>query len=471
MPESQDTTATLSALDGRYAQRTAGTRAVMSEAALHSARVQVEAHWLLHLADQAALGVLPKTTLSLTPQVRARLEALASSGLGPAGAQRIAEIEQTTRHDVKAVEYFLREELTRAGATPAVLAMIHFACTSEDINNLAWALLMRRARADVLLPEMDRVIEALTGLAGEHAGQAMLALTHGQPASPTTLGKEMAVFAFRLTRARAQLNRQEILGKCNGATGNFNAHRAAFPAVNWQDLSRSFVEGRLGLVMNPLTTQIESHDWIIEYVDAVRRANTIAIGLARDVWGYISRGVFRQRARAGEVGSSTMPHKINPIDFENAEGNFGLANALAGHFADKLPIARFQRDLSDSTVLRSLGSFVGYSSLGWSGLAAGFTRIGVDAAVCARELDSAWEVLGEAVQTLLRAHGIEDAYERLKAATCGTAMTREAMQSFIAGLGELPPAVRSSLAQLTPQTYTGSAAELAHTWTKQGHHK
>ncbi len=444
----------LSPLDGRYADKCADLAALFSEAALIARRVRVEVAWFRQLAVSSRFPALA----GLPDGVAARLDSLAR-GTDETGLARVKEFERRTNHDVKAVEYFLRGELAAAGATPAQLEFVHFACTSEDINNLAYALMLAEARERILLPAIDAVADELAVLAGRHAALPMLSRTHGQTASPTTLGKEAANFAARLRRAAAAFRRVEILGKFNGAVGNFNAHLAAFPAVDWRAESRALVGG-LGFVPNEHTTQIEPHDWVAEYCDALARANVILVDLCRDAWGYVSLGYFAQRAVAGEVGSSTMPHKVNPIAFENAEGNAGLANAMLRHFSDKLPVSRWQRDLTDSTVMRNLGTAFGHSLLAWRSAHAGLGRIAPDAARIAADLDGHWEVLAEAIQTALRAHGVADAYEKLKEFTRGRDVGAPELRAFVATLG-LPEDVRRRLEGLTPASYTGLAEALA----------
>jgi adenylosuccinate lyase len=444
----------LSPLDGRYAAKCADVAALFSESALIGRRVQVEVAWFRQLASTGHFPALR----GLPPAARARLEQLAS-GAGAAGAARVKELERQVNHDVKAVEYWLREELAAAGATPAQLEFVHFAATSEDVNNLAYALMLAEARERVLLPRIREVAEALSAMAARDAGLAMLARTHGQPATPTTLGKEAANFALRLRRAAEAWQRVPVLGKWNGATGNFSAHVAAAPEVDWRAEARRLVEG-LGFTLNEYTTQIEPHDWIAEYCDALARADTILVGLCRDLWGYVSLGYFRQKPVAGEVGSSTMPHKVNPIDFENAEGNAGVANALLRHFSEKLPVSRWQRDLSDSTVMRSLGVALGHSALAWSAALAGLARIEPDAARISADLDSHWEVLAEAIQTVMRANGVGGAYDKLKEFSRGRAVDPDSLQAFVAGLG-LPDEARRRLESLTPASYTGLAEALA----------
>jgi adenylosuccinate lyase len=449
----------LSPLDGRYAGKLADVRYLFSEAGLMRERVRVECAWLLNLAEGPAAASLA----SLPREARTWLDALAKN---PAATDvaAIKGIEARTNHDVKAVEYWIRGQLQAFGAVPSQLEWVHFGCTSEDINNLAYALMLKRARASVLLPALDALIVLLDSLKQQHAAVGMLARTHGQTATPTTVGKELANVSARLHGQRMGLERVVILGKMNGAVGNFNAHVVALPGVDWPAFSAAFVES-LGLESNPYTTQIEPHDWIAEYCHALMRIDTVLLDFARDMWSYISLGYFRQRLIDGEVGSSTMPHKVNPIDFENAEGNLGLANALLGHFADKLPVSRLQRDLTDSTVLRNVGVAVGHATLAYQSLRTGLGKIEVDGVRLAEDLERAWEVLGEAVQTVMRAHGIPDAYDRLKRFTRGMPMNQAAMRDFIASL-ELPPGEKDRLLRLTPGEYLGLAAELARRTTK-----
>jgi adenylosuccinate lyase len=444
----------LSPVDGRYAGRLDELRALCSEAALIGWRVQVEARWLEHLATLEQLSALR----GLAPAVRDAIRRLATDP-GAVDATAVKEIERRINHDVKAVEYYVRERLRAAGATAAQLELVHFGCTSEDINNLSYALMLKAARENVLAPALQALADRLRSLAHAHADVPMLARTHGQPASPTTVGKEIANFVARVERQRQGFLAVEILGKFNGAVGNFNAHHFAVPEADWPAVTMRFIES-LGLAWQEHTTQIEPHDWIAEYSQAVIRCNTVLIDLCRDTWGYVSLGYFRQRAAAGEVGSSTMPHKINPIDFENAEGNLGVANALYQHFAAKLPISRWQRDLTDSTVLRNLGVALGHSALGYEGIVRGLARLDVDREILARDLDQAWEVLAEAVQTAMRASGIPAGYEKLKDFTRGQAIDRERLRAFIASL-DLPEAQKRRLLELTPATYLGEAARLA----------
>ena len=439
----------LSPLDGRYADQAAPLRAWFSELALIRARVRVEAAWLARLAEEPGLGPEPEA------DALACLEAAAKS-FSEADALAVKEIERTTNHDVKAVEYFLRERLA---GWPRLAGFTHFACTSEDVNNLAWGVLLHGARREVLLPAIDSLAASLRALAHRYADAPMLARTHGQPASPTTMGKEVANVVARIERQRGQIAGQPILGKMNGASGNYNAHLAAYPDVDWPRLAARFVEG-LGLEFNPRTTQIEPHDWLAELFGAVARLNTVLIDLARDVWGYVSLGYFRGRTAAGEVGSSTMPHKVNPIDFENAEGNLGLANALLDHLARKLPVSRWQRDLSDSTALRNLGVGLGHSLVGWRSVERGLARIELDRAALDADLERHPEVLAEAIQTVMRRHGAGGAYEELMALTRGRTVTAGALRDFVSGL-DLPEEEKARLAALRPADYTGLAARLA----------
>ncbi len=449
----------LSPLDGRYAAALAPLRPLLSEFGLMHRRVQVEVEWLIALSEAGFAEFAP-----LPEAARAALRALVQH-FDEADARAIKDIEKTTNHDVKAVEYWIKARVRASadglpGLAPA-LEFIHFACTSEDINNTSHALMLAAAREQVLLPALDRVAGQLQALAHAHADVPMLSRTHGQTASPTTVGKEVANVLARLRLARRRIAAVQLPAKMNGAVGNYNAHLAAWPDFDWEAFARRVVEERLGLAFNPYTIQIEPHDGMAELFDAVARADTILIDWCRDVWGYISLGYFKQKTRAGEVGSSTMPHKVNPIDFENAEGNFGLANALLSHLAQKLPISRWQRDLTDSTVLRNMGVALGYALLGLTSLARGMDKLELNAAALAADLDAAWEVLAEPVQTVMRRHGLPDPYERLKDYTRGKAMTRESMHAFIDSLQELPPGERERLKALTPAGYTGLAAALA----------
>jgi adenylosuccinate lyase len=444
----------LSPVDGRYRAATEGLAQLLSESGLVRERIRVEALWMLHLGD--ALGHLPAA--SFAPAVHQRLQQLATDP-GEASAAAVKAIEKRINHDVKAVEYFVRDEIKAAGATPAQLELVHFGCTSEDINNLSYARLLARARQEQLLPQLDALIQAVADIAAANATLPMLARTHGQTASPTTLGKEFANIHARLHRARQRLTRVEILGKWNGAVGNFNAHVAAFPELDWIGISQMFLR-RCDLVWNSHTTQIEPHDWIGEYCDALAAINVIGIDMCRDIWGYVSLGYLRQRAVAGEVGSSTMPHKVNPIDFENAEGNLGVANALLRHFSEKLPVSRWQRDLTDSTVLRNVGVALGHCLIAWRAALRGLGKIAPDPARLSADLDEAWEVLAEAVQTVLRAEGVPDGYELLKEHSRGKPLTRELLAELIRAL-PVPEPRRKAMLELTPAAYVGLAARLA----------
>jgi len=444
----------ISPLDGRYESRLADLRPLVSEFGLIRYRVEVEIRWLASLAEAPQIAEVPP----LPPAARAHLDALVTD-FSPEDAAAIREIEGRTNHDVKAVEYWLKQRLASQAELAGALEFVHFACTSEDINNLAYASMLRDVRARVLLPEIDRLIETLRALAGETAGSAMLSRTHGQPATPTTLGKEIANVGARLLRQREALAGVEILGKANGAVGSYAAHLVAYPEVDWEAHTRRFVES-LGLAWNPMTTQIEPHDWIAEFFHATLRLNTILLDFARDVWGYISIGSFRQRPVSGEVGSSTMPHKVNPIDFENAEGNLGLANAVLGHLAEKLPVSRWQRDLSDSTALRNLGVGLGHGLLALRSLQRGLGKLAVDEERLAAELEAQPAVLAEAVQTVMRRYGVEEPYEKLKALTRGRAIDAESLGRFIEDL-EIPAEARQALRALEPASYTGRARELA----------
>ncbi len=444
----------LSPLDGRYASKVEALRPIFSEFGLMHRRVQVEIAWLLALAAEPKIAELPPFDAT---QV-ATLQTIADD-FSEADGERIKAIEATTNHDVKAVEYFIKEKIGADAGLAQAKEFVHFACTSEDINNLSYALMLRDARSQVLLPQLDAVIAKLREMAHANAALPLLSRTHGQTASPSTLGKEIANVVARLERQRRQLAAVEISGKINGAVGNYNAHVITYPELDWRAFSQRFVES-LGLDYNAYTTQIEPHDNVAEYCDAVRRANTILIDLARDIWGYISLGYFKQTLKAGEVGSSTMPHKVNPIDFENSEGNFGLANALLGHFAEKLPISRWQRDLTDSTVLRALGTAFGHSLVALESLKKGLGKLNVNAERIAADLDASWEVLAEAVQTVMRRYGLPQPYEQLKALTRGHGITKESMREFIAGL-DLPAEAKQRLLELTPGGYIGLAAGLA----------
>jgi len=445
----------LSPLDGRYAAKLESLRQHFSEFGLIRYRVRVEIEWLKALAADPAISELPAFSAATVNE----LDRTAAE-FSEADAERVKAIEARTNHDVKAVEYWLRERFAGDPEISKGAEFIHFACTSEDVNNLAHALMLRAGRDEILLPALDRVIAALTGLAGSLAAVPMLARTHGQPATPTTMGKEMAIFVHRLRRARDRVANVRMLGKINGAVGNYNAHIAAYPSVGWEAFAQRFVE-MLGFEFNPYTAQIEPHDWPAELFDALARANTILIDLDRDLWGYISLGYFRQKVKKEEVGSSTMPHKVNPIDFENSEGNLGVANALLRHLAEKLPVSRWQRDLTDSTVMRNMGVAVGYALLGYDSCLRGIGKLEADAGRMAADLEDAWEVLAEPIQTVMRRYGVPDAYDRLKELTRGKAgMERESLHAFIRAL-EIPEAEKERLLGLTPATYLGLAAALA----------
>ncbi|MBB3228891.1 adenylosuccinate lyase [Luteibacter sp. Sphag1AF] len=451
---SHATLTALSPLDGRYASKAGPLRPIFSEFGLMHRRVHVEIHWLLALAAQPGIVELP----DFPADAVARLTAI-TENFAEADGERIKAIEATTNHDVKAVEYFIKERIGNDPSLAQAKEFVHFACTSEDINNLAYSLMLRDARQDVLLPALDGVIAKLRELSHAHAGLSLLSRTHGQTASPSTMGKELANVVARLERQRRQLVAIDIPGKINGAVGNYNAHVVSYPEVDWPALAESFVT-KLGLTFNPYTTQIEPHDGIAEFADVLRRVNIILIDLARDIWGYISLGYFKQALKAGEVGSSTMPHKVNPIDFENAEGNFGLANALLGHFAEKLPISRWQRDLTDSTVLRALGTAFGHTLVAVESLQKGLGKLNTNPERIAADLDNSWEVLAEAVQTVMRRYGLPEPYEQLKALTRGQGITRESMREFIGGL-DMPADAKQRLLALTPASYIGLADVLA----------
>jgi adenylosuccinate lyase len=447
----------LSPLDGRYSARMGALRGLLSEFGLIQRRVQVEIEWFVALSDAGLPEFAP-----LSSGARAHLQHVLA-GFGPADAQAVKDIEKTTNHDVKAIEYWIKQQFAAAGAFPELAAhgeFVHFACTSEDINNTSHGLMLKAAREQVLLPALDGITAHLQAMAHQLAGLPMLSRTHGQTASPTTVGKELANVVARLQRGRARISEVALLAKMNGAVGNFNAHLSAYPDVDWEAFSRKVIEQQLGLAFNPYTIQIEPHDAMAELFDAFTRVNTVLIDLSRDLWGYISLGYFKQKTKPGEVGSSTMPHKVNPIDFENAEGNFGLANALLTHLAQKLPISRWQRDLTDSTVLRNMGVALGYTLLGYDSLAKGLAKLEVNPARLAEDLDAAWEVLAEPIQTVMRRYGLPKPYEQLKEFTRDKPMNRALMQDFIRGLA-LPEAEKERLLALTPGHYTGKAAELA----------
>ncbi len=442
----------ISPVDGRYSDKTLALRPIFSEYGLIRQRLRVEIRWLQALAGRPDI---PEAA-PLSESAGRLLDDLVDRFALP-DAQRIKDIERITNHDVKALEYFLKEKIAGNAELEAIGEFIHFACTSEDINNLAYALLLREAREQVLLPALDKIIADLRRLAHDYARQPMLSHTHGQPASPTTLGKEMANVCYRLQRQRAQIAEAPLLGKINGAVGNYNAHLAAYPQVDWETLARIFVTQDLGLSWNPYTTQIEPHDYMAELFAAIARANTILIDFCRDIWSYIAIGYFRQRTIAGEVGSSTMPHKVNPIDFENAEGNLGVANALLHHLSEKLPLSRWQRDLTDSTVLRTIGTALAHALIAYQSCLKGIGKLEVDAPGLLADLEANWEVLAEPVQTVMRRYGGKAPYEQLKALTRGQQVDAETLREFIAQL-DIPEEARQQLLALTPSSYLGNAA-------------
>ena len=444
----------LSPLDGRYAGKVDALREHFSEYGLIRARLKVEIEWLKALAAESHFAEIPAFSAATV----AELDALVS-GFGPEQAAEVKAIEATTNHDVKALEYWIKDKTKANAEVTKVSEFIHFACTSEDINNLSHALMCKGAREQGMLPMLDKVIAKLVELAHAHAEVPMMSRTHGQPATPSTMGKEFANVAYRLKRARARIAEVELLGKINGAVGNYNAHLSAYPGYDWEGFAQRFVES-LGLTFNPYTIQIEPHDALAELFDAFARTNSILIDLDRDVWGYISLGFFKQKVKAGEVGSSTMPHKVNPIDFENSEGNLGLANAVLKHLAEKLPISRWQRDLTDSTVLRNMGVGLGYALLGYDSLLKGLGKLEINADLMKADLDANWELLAEPIQTVMRRYGIANPYEKLKELTRGTRVSREGMQAFVQTL-EIPADAKAALLALTPWDYTGKAAELA----------
>ena len=444
----------LSPLDGRYASKTNALRPILSEAGFMHHRVKVEVAWLIALSE-AGFAELPPFSKS----ARALLEGLASN-FTEDDAARIKSIEAVTNHDVKAVEYWLKEKVNDVPELVKASEFIHFACTSEDINNTSHGMMLKTARDTVLLPQLATVIAKLTELAHEHAELPMMSRTHGQPASPTTLGKEMANVVARLKRASERIAGVQILGKMNGAVGNYNAHLSAYPDIDWAAFSRKVIEDKLGLTFNPHTIQIEPHDYIAELFDAIARTNTILLDLNRDIWGYISIGYFKQRTKAGEIGSSTMPHKVNPIDFENSEGNLGMANAVLKHMSEKLPLSRWQRDLTDSTVLRNIGVGFGYSVLAYDSCLRGLNKLEVNPERLAADLNESWEVLAEPIQTVMRRYGIENPYEQLKELTRGKGITKEALREFIQGL-TIPTEEKKRLLDMTPASYIGLAAQLA----------
>ncbi len=445
----------VSPIDGRYGSRTIALRNIFSEYGLTRNRVHVEVRWLQRLAAHSQISEVPP----FSAEANQLLNQLAEN-FQLEHAERVKEFERTTNHDVKAVEYLLKEQAQKLPELAKVSEFIHFACTSDDINNLSHGLMLREGRDQVLLPLMRSVAEGIRKLAHELAEIPMLSRTHGQPATPTTLGKEMANVVYRLERQIKQVENVELLGKINGAVGNYNAHLSAYPDIDWEANARDFIESDLGLTFNPYTTQIEPHDYIAELFDAIARFNTILLDFDRDVWGYISLGYFKQKTVAGEIGSSTMPHKVNPIDFENSEGNLGIANAIFHHLASKLPVSRWQRDLSDSTVLRNLGVGFAHSVIAYESTLKGIGKLEVNAAPLANDLDNCWEVLAEPVQTVMRRYGIENPYEKLKDLTRGKGISAEALKEFIDTL-DMPENVKDELRQLTPANYLGNAIEQA----------
>lgn len=451
---SLSTLSALSPLDGRYASRTDALRPLLSEAGFMHHRVKVEICWLQALSEAGLAEIKP-----FSANATALLLHLAED-FNEVDAQRIKAIEAVTNHDVKAVEYWLKEKFQEVPELLAAAEFIHFACTSEDINNTSHGMMLQASRDQVLLPALAALDIRLTELAHQHAALPMLSRTHGQPASPTTLGKEIANVVARLRRASKAIASVAILGKMNGAVGNYNAHLSAYPEIDWQDFSRQVIEQRLGLQWNPYTIQIEPHDYMAELFDAIARANTILLDLNRDLWGYISVGYFKQRLKAGEIGSSTMPHKVNPIDFENSEGNLGLANALLRHMAEKLPVSRWQRDLTDSTVLRNIGVAFGYTVLAWDSCLRGLNKLEVNPVRLAEDLDATWEVLAEPVQTVMRRYGIENPYEQLKELTRGKGISKDALQQFVQQLA-IPQPAKDLLLAMTPANYVGLAERLA----------
>jgi len=442
----------ISPVDGRYGSKTAAFRDLFSEYGLIKHRVLVEVRWFQALAAHPEIAEVP----TLESEANHVLNAIVDD-FSLEDAARVKTIERTTNHDVKAVEYFLKEKIMGNAQLEASTEFLHFACTSEDINNLSHGLMLKAGRDDVLLPAMDEIIARLTEQAQEFAAQPMLSRTHGQTASPTTVGKELANVVYRLRKQREQVASTEIVGKANGAVGNYNAHLSAYPKIDWPAFSQQFIES-IGLKINPFTIQIEPHDYMAEMFDAISRFNTILIDLSRDIWAYISNAYFKQKTVAGEIGSSTMPHKVNPIDFENAEGNLGIANALLGHLSQKLPISRWQRDLTDSTVLRNLGVGFAHSLIAYQSLLKGLNKLEINAAVIDADLNASWEVLAEPIQTVMRRYGIENPYEKLKELTRGKAITQQAFQEFISTL-EIPDDARENLLKLTPMNYIGNAVE------------
>ena len=451
-----DSLTAISPIDGRYAAKTASLRAIFSEYGLIYHRLTVEVRWLQQLSRNVDINEVPK----FSAEANALLDSIVEN-FDPLQAQRIKEIETTTNHDVKAVEYYLKEQVADNAELNAVSEFIHFACTSEDINNLSHALMLKSGRDQILLPMLTEVLDMINSLAHQYAAIPMMSRTHGQPASPTTLGKEFANVVHRMRRQLKQIEAVEMLAKFNGAVGNYNAHLSAYPDSDWLGISQQFIES-MGLTWNPYTTQIEPHDYIAELFDALARLNTIMIDFSRDCWSYISIGYFKQRTVAGEVGSSTMPHKVNPIDFENAEGNFGIANAMLTHMAQKLPISRWQRDLTDSTVLRNLGTGIGHVLIALDSLKRGIGKLEVNTAAIAADLENNWEVLAEPIQTVMRRYGVEQPYEKLKALTRGRKIDAQAVREFVEAL-EIPAAAKQELIKLTPASYIGNAVKQAET--------
>jgi len=444
----------ISPMDGRYGSKTADLRPIFSEFGLIKQRVTVEIRWLQALSAHPQI----KEVQPFSAETNALLNGIVAN-FSESDALRVKEIEATTNHDVKAVEYLLKEKIAGNAELEAVTEFIHFACTSEDINNLSHALMLREGRAEVFLKQAQQIIDAIRALAHEHADKPMLSRTHGQTASPTTLGKEMANVVYRLERQKDQVANIPLMGKINGAVGNYNAHISAYPDIDWEEFAQAFVES-LGLTWNPYTIQIEPHDYMAELFDGMARFNTILIDYCRDIWSYISIGYFKQKTVAGEVGSSTMPHKVNPIDFENGEGNFGIANAIFGHLASKLPVSRWQRDLTDSTVLRNMGVGIAYTSVAIQSVLKGISKLEADAKRLADDLDANWEVLAEPIQTVMRRYGIEKPYEKLKELTRGHRVDQAGMQAFVDGL-DLPDDAKAELKKLTPGTYIGNAIDQA----------
>lgn len=444
----------VSPLDGRYSSRTASLRGIFSEFGLIRARVKVEIHWLCQLASNPKITEVPQFSAETLTFLHQLVEQFSLEQ-----AEKIKSIEATTNHDVKAVEYFIKEAFKGNPELESISEFVHFACTSEDINNLSHALMLKSGRDEVLVPAMQQITDAIAAMAQDYAAIPMLSRTHGQTASPTTVGKEMANVAYRLARQIQQIKQIPMLGKINGAVGNYNAHFVAYPEINWQTVAQTFIES-LGLTFNPYTTQIEPHDYIAELFDAICRFNTILIDFNRDIWGYISLGYFKQKTIAGEVGSSTMPHKVNPIDFENSEGNLGLGNAVMRHMASKLPISRWQRDLTDSTVLRNMGVGFGYCEIAYASTLKGIRKLEINTHALSADLDSAWEIMAEPIQTVMRRFGIEEPYEKLKALTRGQKITQAIMQTFVEQLA-IPDDAKAQLRLMTPSNYLGNAQQQA----------